>query len=293
MAKSASLHVAVIGGGKIGEALLSGLLKSKFISHDSVAVTTAHGETALAVGRRLGVKAHTDNLAAVRQARVVIIATKPKQLPAVCASIRGKVGKGALVISLATGVSTQSIEAGLGGRVAVVRAMPNTPIAIGMGMTVLCRGRYATEAQLELTNRIFSTVGQVATVDEELMNASTGLSASGPAYVFVIIESLAEAGVKVGLPRELATRLAAQAVLGAAAMVLESGKHPALLKDSVTTPAGVTIDGLMELEQGGIRVALIKAIMMSTKRAAEIQAAITVPTRRNQRTQRPKRSVNK
>ncbi|MBI5058257.1 pyrroline-5-carboxylate reductase [candidate division KSB1 bacterium] len=283
MATPKTLRIAVIGGGKIGEALLGGLLKSKFIKTDTVVVTTAHGETALAVGRRLGVKAHTDNLRAVHQAQVVIIATKPKQLPTVCASIRGRVAKSALVVSLATGVSTEAIERALGGRVAVVRAMPNTPIAIGKGMTVLCRGRYATDAQLELTNQIFSTVGQVATVDEELMNASTGLSASGPAYVFVIIESLAEAGVKVGLPRELATRLAAQAVLGAAAMVLESGKHPALLKDSVTTPAGVTIDGLMELEQGGLRVALIKAIMMSTRRAAEIQASIPVQVKRKRK----------
>jgi pyrroline-5-carboxylate reductase len=152
--------------------------------------------------------------------------------------------------------------------------MPNTPILIRKGMIVLCGGARATQKHLKLAERLFKTVGEVVTVEEEFMNAATGLSAGGPAYVYVIIESLAEAGVKVGLPRDLATQLAAQAVLGASSLVLQSGMHPALLKDHVTTPAGVTIDGLMELEEGGLRVALIKAIVTSTKRAREIEEKI-------------------
>ena len=145
--------------------------------------------------------------------------------------------------------------------------MPNTPCQIGLGMTAICPGRYARPEHLEVARAIFSSVGRVAQVeDEELMDAVTALSGSGPAYAYIIIEALSEGGVKMGLPRKLATELAAQAILGGAALVLDSGQHPALLKDDVTTPAGVTIDGLMALEEGGLRVALIKAVMAATER---------------------------
>jgi pyrroline-5-carboxylate reductase len=150
--------------------------------------------------------------------------------------------------------------------------MPNTPAALGAGATGLSTGRFVSKKQLELAERIFETVGRTAVVDEKLIDAVTGLSGSGPAYVYVVIEALAEAGAKVGLPRDTATLLAAQTVFGAAKMVLETGYHPALLKDSVTTPGGCTIEGVMELEQGGVRVALIKAVMRATQRAKELAA---------------------
>jgi len=152
----------------------------------------------------------------------------------------------------------------------VVRAMPNTPCAIGHGMTALCKGKYANQHHLEIASELFNVVGRTVVVDEKHMDAVTGLSASGPAYIYIILESLAEAGVKVGLPRDIATLLAAQTALGAAAVVLETGDHPALLKDAVTTPAGCTVDGIMELEEGKLRVTLIKAVVKAAQRAKEL-----------------------
>jgi pyrroline-5-carboxylate reductase len=155
----------------------------------------------------------------------------------------------------------------------VIRAMPNTPSMVGEGMTALARGRYATAKHIETACTLFESVGKTVVVDEKHMDAVTGLSASGPAFLYIILESLAEAGVKVGLPRETATLLAAQTALGAAKVVLETGHHPALLKDAVTTPAGCTIDGILELEEGKLRVTLIKAVVKATQRARELAYA--------------------
>jgi len=148
--------------------------------------------------------------------------------------------------------------------------MPNTPSQVGAGMTGICRGKHATEAHLDTARRLFDTVGRTVVVDEKHMDAVTGLSASGPAFVYIILESLAEAGVKVGLPRDIATVLSAQTLLGAAKVQLDTGDHPALLKDMVTTPAGCTIDGILELEEGKLRVTLIKAVVKATQRAKEL-----------------------
>ena len=148
--------------------------------------------------------------------------------------------------------------------------MPNTPSKLGAGIAALCKGRFVNAEQMEMAQRIFETVGRTVVVDEKHMDAVTGLSASGPAYIYIIIEALAEAGVKVGLPRDIATQLAAQTTYGAAKMVLDTGYHPALLKDEVTTPAGCTIDGILELEEGGLRVTLIKAVKRATQRAKEL-----------------------
>jgi len=169
-------------------------------------------------------------------------------------------------------VKTRSIEDAAGMDIAVIRAMPNTPSALGAGAAALCRGRFVSKEKMELAQRIFETVGRTVLVDEKHMDAVTGLSGSGPAYIYIIIEALAEAGVKVGLPRDTATQLAAQTAYGAAKMVLETGYHPALLKDAVTTPAGCTIDGILELEEGGLRVTLIKAVMRATERARQLAA---------------------
>jgi pyrroline-5-carboxylate reductase len=154
--------------------------------------------------------------------------------------------------------------------VPIIRAMPNTPSQLGAGMTGICKGANATTAQLELAQTMFNTVGRTAVVEEKHMDAVTGLSASGPAFIYIIVESLAEAGVKVGLPRDLATLLAAQTTMGAAKVVLETGQHPAQLKDAVTTPAGCTIDGILELEEGKLRVTLIKAVVKAAQRAKEL-----------------------
>jgi pyrroline-5-carboxylate reductase len=175
-----------------------------------------------------------------------------------------------LLISFAASVKTSMLEEAAGMAIPVVRAMPNTPAKLGAGVTALCRGANATDAQLALAEQIFATVGRTVTVDEKHMDAVTGLSGSGPAFLYIIIEALAEAGVNVGLPRDTATLLAAQTTFGAAKMVLETGSHPALLKDEVTTPGGCTVDGILELEEGGLRVTLIKAVKRATERAREL-----------------------
>jgi len=179
-------------------------------------------------------------------------------------------GKGALVISVAASVTTSLIERELDRGVRVVRAMPNTPCVIRQGMTSLAPGKHATEGDLKIAQEIFGSMGRAVVLDEKHMDAVTGLSASGPAYVCMIIESLAEAGVKLGLPRELSTELSAQTLLGTSALVLHTGEHPAKLKDIVTTPAGCTIDGLLELEEGGLRVTLIKAVVRAAERAKQL-----------------------
>jgi len=171
---------------------------------------------------------------------------------------------------VAASVSTAYMEDVLQGPIPVVRAMPNTPCVVGAGMTGLCKGNHATQAQLETARQFFDTVGRTVLVEEKHMDAVTGLSASGPAFVYIILESLAEAGVKVGLPRDVATLLSAQTLHGAARVALETGDHPAQLKDAVTTPAGCTIDGIMELEDGKLRVTLIKAVVKATERAKEL-----------------------
>jgi pyrroline-5-carboxylate reductase len=195
---------------------------------------------------------------------------KPTVVPQVAREIAPALGLGTLVVSVAASVTTATLEAALGERVPVVRVMPNTPCLLGEGMSVLARGKNAMDEHLRAARELFDTVGRTAVLDEKLMDGVTGLSGSGPAYVYVVIESLAEAGVKVGIPRDVSTLLAAQTVLGAARMVLELGEHPALLKDAVTTPAGCTVDGLLELEEGGLRVTLIKAVMRATQRAREL-----------------------
>jgi pyrroline-5-carboxylate reductase len=174
------------------------------------------------------------------------------------------------VISVAASVPTTYIEQHIGGKVPVVRAMPNTPCAVNCGMTGICRGSHAAAQHLEIARTMFDAVGRTVVVDEKNMDAVTGLSASGPAFAYIILESLAEAGVKVGLPRDVSTLLAAQTMKGAASVVLETGDHPALLKDAVTTPAGCTIDGILELEEGKLRVTLIKAVVKATHRAGEL-----------------------
>jgi pyrroline-5-carboxylate reductase len=175
-----------------------------------------------------------------------------------------------LVVSVAASVPTNYIEQHLGRKIPVVRVMPNTPATVGCGMTGICRGAHAGAEHLEMARAMFDAVGRTVVVDEKNMDAVTGLSASGPAFAYIILESLAEAGVKVGLPRDIATLLAAQTMKGAASVVLETGDHPALLKDAVTTPAGCTIDGILELEEGKLRVTLIKAVVKATSRAGEL-----------------------
>src|ERR1700758_2745816 len=267
-----NVSVAVLGAGKMGGILLQAFLKQNLFAADQIHATVAHVEKALARSAQWGVDVSTDNLAAAKQADLILLGVKPFQVPDLIAEIRPALTAKKTLISFAASVKTRSIEDAAGLDIAVIRAMPNTPSALGAGVAGLCRGRFVKAEQMELAQRIFETVGRAVIVDEKHMDAVTGLSASGPAYIYIIIEALAEAGVKVGLPRDTATQLAAQTVFGAGKMVLETGYHPALLKDAVTTPAGCTVDGILELEEGGLRVTLIKAVMRATERAKQLGA---------------------
>lgn len=263
-------RIAVLGAGKIGESLIGGMIDAGLVAPGEIVATARHEERLLALKRRFGVQTTLRNDQAVKGASTILLAVKPQAMGEVLAALRGKVRRGQLVISVAASVPTTYIEKRLGTAAPVVRAMPNTPCLIRQGMTAICRGRLAGAQHLEAARRIFATLGRCLVVEERHMDAVTGLSASGPAYIYVVIESLAEGGVKEGLPRDVATELAAQMVLGAAGMVLQSGEHPAKLKDMVTTPAGCTIDGLLELEEGGLRVTLIKTVVRASRRAAEL-----------------------
>ena len=267
------MRVAVLGAGKIGGILLQGFLKHRLVSPERVFATVQHTERARALSREWKLAVTTDNVAAAREADVILIAVKPLVVAQVAAEIRPVVDPHKLVLSVAASVPTASIEKVFEADVPVVRAMPNTPSIVGEGMTALAKGRYASAKHLETASTLFESVGKTVVVDEKHMDAVTGLSASGPAFLYIILDSLAEAGVKVGLPRETATLLAAQTALGAAKVVLETGHHPALLKDAVTTPAGCTIDGILELEEGKLRVTLIKAVVKAAQRARELAYA--------------------
>jgi pyrroline-5-carboxylate reductase len=266
------IRVAVLGAGKMGGILLQAFLKNNLLAPEQIVATVQHPERALALSAQFGVEVMTDNLEAAQRADVILIGVKPIQVPALIETIKPALTKKKLLLSFAASVTTKSIEAAAGIDIAAIRAMPNTPAMLAAGITALCSGRFVSDQQMAIAQRIFQTVGRTVVVDEKHMDAVTGLSGSGPAFLYIIIEALAEAGVNVGLPRDVATLLAAQTTYGSARMVLETGYHPALLKDAVTTPAGCTVDGILELEEGGLRVTLIKAVKRATQRAKELAA---------------------
>jgi pyrroline-5-carboxylate reductase len=265
-----NLSIAVLGTGKMGGILVQAFLRSGLVPRDQLIATVAHQERADSLAAQFGITVTTDNLTAAREADIILLGVKPNQMADVVRQIAPALYPNKLLISFAASVKTSAIEAATGGRIPVIRAMPNTPAKLGAGVTAICRGGFVTDEQMALTEAIFSTVGRTVVVDEKHMDAVTGLSGSGPAFLYIILEALAEAGVNVGLPRDVATLLAAQTTYGAARMVLETGSHPALLKDEVTTPGGCTVDGILELEQGGLRVTLIKAVKRATERAREL-----------------------
>ena len=294
--KLSDRKLAVLGAGKLGGILLRAYLKQGLFAPKRVAATVSHAEKAAALSKDLAVEVGTDNRKAVKNADIILLCVKPQVIREVLEEIRPELTERSLVISVAASVPTSYIEQHLGcaavsggnsvaaasgasvaaaassanRKVPVVRAMPNTCSTVGCGMTGICRGSHATPEHLEIARALFDAVGRTVVVDEKHMDAVTGLSASGPAFAYIILESLAEAGVKVGLPRDIATLLAAQTMKGSASVVLETGDHPALLKDAVTTPAGCTIDGILELEEGKLRVTLIKAVVKATHRAGEL-----------------------
>ena len=268
--KLSDKKLAVLGTGKLGGILLRAYLKQGLFAAKHVTATVKHAEKAAALGKELGVALTTENRKAARGADIVLLCVKPQVVGEVLKEIAPELSERTLVISVAASVPTSYIEQHLGGKVPVVRVMPNTCSTVGCGMAGICRGAHAGIEHVETARAMFDAVGRTVVVDEKNMDAVTGLSASGPAFAYIILESFAEAGVKVGLPRDVSTLLAAQTMKGAASVVLETGDHPALLKDAVTTPAGCTIDGILELEEGKLRVTLIKAVVKATQRAGEL-----------------------
>ena len=262
--------LAVLGAGKLGETLIKGLLEARVIEVSNIIVTAGHQQRLDKMRERFGVAGTLSNKMATESADIIILSVKPQTVPLVMAEIGETLRPSQLLISVAASVSAAFIEKHLPAPVPVIRAMPNTPCLINKGMTGISPGKNASREHLDLAKFIFDSVGRTIVADEKHMDAITGLSASGPAFIYIIVESLAEAGVKVGLPRDVATELAAQTVVGAGSMVLETSEHPAKLKDMVTTPAGCTIDGILELEEGRLRVTLIKAVVKATQRAKEL-----------------------
>ena len=267
--KPVRIRLALLGAGQLGQALIRGLTESGVIAARDITVTTAHPGHLKELERRLAVRGARSNREAIRDADVVLLCVKPQQVAPVMKEIGSILTAKQLLISAVSSVSTAFFEGHASRPIPVVRAMPNTPVQVRRGMTGIAAGRHASPAHLERARAIFGAVGRVVVVDERHLDAVTGLSASGPAFIYIVIEALADGGVKMGLPRDVALELAAQTVLGAGAMVIETGEHPAMLKDAVTTPSGTTIDGILELEDGGLRVALIKAVVRSTRRAGE------------------------
>lgn len=261
--------IGFIGGGNMAEALIKGLLAGGVPAADiSVAEPAAERRTVLA--ERYGVTVKGDNGPVAAASDVLILAVKPQVAPTVLGEIGSAIPAAATIISIMAGITTTAIEALIHGTPRVVRVMPNTPALVLEAASALCSGLHAKAEDLSLARRIFELVGTACVVEEKLLDAVTGLSGSGPAYVLTFIESLSDAGVKNGLSRDVATRLAAQTVYGTARLLLETHEHPAMLREKVTSPGGTTIAGLHALEQGGFRCTVINAVDAATARSKEL-----------------------
>ena len=263
-------RITCVGAGNMGQALLRGLVASKKFSASRVCASDRNQEALRTLATDLGIQTHTNNQKAVVDADVVILAVKPQILDRILVQLKDSLKPDCLIISIAAGYPTSLFEHLLGGRPHVVRAMPNIAATVGMAATGICAGQYANKKDLRFASRLFETCGIVTTVDESLMDAVTGLSGTGPMYVFIIIEALSDAGVKVGLGRDQATQLAIQTVLGAAQMVKQTGRHPIYLKDLVTSPGGTAINALYSMEKTGLRAVLMDAVEAATQRSVEL-----------------------
>jgi pyrroline-5-carboxylate reductase len=262
--------IGFVGGGKMGSALISGILSRSLIPAENITVSDVAKERREDLKKTCGINAGEDNKKTVKGADIVILAVKPQNMADILQETAGVIDAKKLIISIAAGISTQFIEEYLKKGVRVIRVMPNTPAMIGEGATAIAGGANATEGDMALARYIFEAVGITVSVKEDLMDAVTGLSGSGPAYGFVIIDALAAGGVNMGLSRDIALKLAAQTLLGAAKLCLRGDKHPAELIDMVTSPGGTTIAGMKALEEGKLRATLMAAVEAATLRAKEL-----------------------
>jgi len=264
--------IGFIGAGNMAEAMVRGLLRGEF-SPEQVTVSGPREERMRELRERFSIHATTDNHAAAK-AGIVVLSVKPQILSRVLDGIAGSIGAESLVISIAAGVPIAAIQARLPAGTRVIRAMPNTPALVDAAATAISRGEHARDSDLDDAKRIFDAVGITVVLEESQLDAVTGLSGSGPAYVFLILEALSDAGVKVGLSRRTSQLLAAQTLLGSAKLLLETNEHPGRLKDMVTSPGGTAITGLHTLEHGGVRTTLMNAVEAATKRSKELGDAL-------------------
>ncbi|HKE20171.1 MAG TPA: pyrroline-5-carboxylate reductase [Kofleriaceae bacterium] len=262
--------IGFLGGGNMAEALIRGLVKGAHVAAGRVLASGPRPERLAELAGTYGIRVTGDNCELARQSQILVLSVKPQIMERVLLEVADAVVPGALVISLAAGVPTAAIERRLPGGARVVRAMPNTPAVVGAGATAIARGSHAEAGDLDQAKFVFDAVGITVVLEESHLDAVTGLSGSGPAYIFLIIEALADAGVKVGLSRRTAQRLAAQTVMGSAKLLLDTDGHPGQLKDMVTSPGGTAIAGLHTLEQGGLRTTLINAVEAATVRSREL-----------------------
>lgn len=263
-------QIAIIGGGAMGSALCRGLVQAGATLPGNVRISDLHVAHLKELSDALGVKAASGNLEAIEGADIVVLAVKPQSLPGVLSEISDSLAPSQLVVSIVAGVRISAIEHAIAAPVPVVRAMPNTAAQVNAGACAFCKGTRAEKRHVEWVQAIFDSVGIAVQVEERMMDAVTALSGSGPAYIYLVIEAMVEGGVKAGLPRDIARQLATQTVLGAARMVIETGRHPAQLKDMVATPSGTTIAALASLEQSGVRAALMDAVEKAAIRSKEL-----------------------
>lgn len=269
-----SQTLAVLGAGNIGRAIIGGLLRGGDLAPGRITATRRSTPALAELEERMpGIFTTADNVDAVQGASVVIVSVKPQNAQALLAEVAPHIATGTLVLSTLAGVTTAALADALGQALPIVRAMPNTPALVDLGATAISAGAHAHESHVALAREVFEAVGIVEEVPENLMDAVTGLSGSGPAYVFMVIEALTDAGVKQGLPRTVARRLSMQTVLGAAQLAIETGEHPAILRDQVTTPGGTTITAVAELEKQGLRSMFIDTVAMATERSRQLGEA--------------------
>lgn len=270
---SLELTIGFLGAGKMATALAKGFIQAGLVRPEGLVASNSTAATSTAFTRAVGGRVAASNGELLQLAKVVFLAVKPHQVPEVLAGVRDSVTSEHLLISIAAGIPLARLEVMLPVGARVIRVMPNTPALVGASASGFSAGKGALPGDIELAQKLLTAVGLAYQVKESLLDAVTGLSGSGPAYAYMIIEALSDGGVAAGLPREIAIRLAAQTLLGSAKMVIETGLHPGTLKDMVTSPGGTTIEGVHELEKGGMRAALISAVRASAEKAKKLGQA--------------------
>ena len=267
---STRLTIGFLGAGRMATALAKGLVHAKLVNADQIIASDLLEAARSAFAKEAGVGTTASNLEVAQSADVLVLAVKPDQVAGVLKEIRSAVTEKHLVCSIAAGVTLAKLESSLSDGARVIRVMPNTPALVGASATAYALGKHATAEDGQLAQKMFSAVGLAFQLKESLLDAVTGLSGSGPAYVYLLIEALSDGGVAAGLPRDVATKLAAQTVLGSAKMALETGQHPGVLKDMVTSPGGTTIEGVHELEKAGVRGALMGAVRAAAEKSKKL-----------------------